>query len=128
MQWCGDLRDGEAALQAQLRWQDGEPYPVELGMRMWGEGPTPDAERLDAALELVRQAAARVRPAARAGALATCAWLSWAMGRSTHAEQYARAACAIEPEHGLAEIVLSFVAVGHLPEWAFHADHPAMVS
>ncbi len=28
-------------------------------------------------------------------------------------------ACEIEPEHGLGEIVLSFVHAGHLPDWAF---------
>ena len=53
------------------------------------------------------------------GPLATCAWLAWALGRSTHAELYARRACDIEPEHGLAEIVQSFVHAGHLPDWAF---------
>jgi hypothetical protein len=55
----------------------------------------------------------------RPGTLAVCAWLSWALGRSTHAEVYASAAREIEPEHGLSEIVLSFVAAGHLPDWAF---------
>ena len=28
-------------------------------------------------------------------------------------------ACDLEPEHGLAEIVRSFVHAGHLPDWAF---------
>ena len=59
------------------------------------------------------------RAASGPGALATCAWLAWALGRSTHAELYALEACAIEPEHGLAEIVRSFVHAGHLPDWAF---------
>ena len=53
------------------------------------------------------------------GPLATCGWLAWALGRSTHAERYALLACEIEPEHGLAEIVRSFVLAGHLPDWAF---------
>ncbi|MBN9173996.1 MAG: hypothetical protein J0I70_07570, partial [Microbacterium sp.] len=53
---------------------------------------------------------------------ATCAWLSWALGRSTHAESFARRACELEPEHGLGEIVRSFVAVGHVPDWAFRAE------
>jgi hypothetical protein len=124
VQWSGDADDGEAALDAQLRWEDGEEYPVELGMRMWGEGPRPRTARLFAALAVARQAAALAPRAERPGALAACAWLAWASGRSTHAESYARRACEIEPEHGLSEIVLSFVAVGHLPEWAFQPPRP----
>ena len=55
----------------------------------------------------------------RAGALAVCGWLSWALGRSTHADRYARKALAAEPDHGLASIVRSFVSAAHLPDWAF---------
>jgi hypothetical protein len=119
VQWSGTLTDGDAALTAQLRWESGEEYPAHLAMRMWGEGERPDPDRLENALALVRQVAALAPRAARPGALSMCAWLSWALGRSTHAETYARAACEIEPEHGLSEIVRSFVHAGHLPDWAF---------
>ncbi|WP_375386732.1 DUF4192 family protein [uncultured Microbacterium sp.] len=119
VQWCGDLEDGDEALTAQLRWEAGEEYPAHLAMHMWGEGAQPDPERLETALELARRAAAAAPAQHRAGALATCAWLSWALGRSTHAERYAERACDLEPEHGLAEIVRSFVLAGHLPDWAF---------
>jgi hypothetical protein len=122
VQWCGDLDDGEAALDAQLRWEDGEEYPSALAMRMWGEGAVPDPARLSAALTLCRRAAASAPRRRRTGALATCAWLAWALGRSTHAEAYADEAAGIEPEHRLAEIVRSFVAAGHLPDWAFRAS------
>ena len=81
----------------------------------------PDPTRLSAALALVRRAAASAPRDRRPGPLATCAWLSWALGRSTHAEVYAAQALEIEPEHGLAEIVRSFVLAGHLPDWAFRA-------
>ncbi|MFS0734197.1 DUF4192 family protein [Microbacterium sp. 1P10UB] len=121
VQWCGGVDDGDEALDAQLRWEAGEEYPSGLAMRMWGEGPVPDHVRLARALEVARRAAGAAPPAQRAGALATCAWLSWALGRSSHAEQYASWACEIEPEHGLAEIVRSFVVAGHLPDWAFRA-------
>ena len=50
-----------------------------------------------------------------------CAWLSWAGGRSSHAGRYARMALKIDDEHGLADIVRSFVRVGHLPGWAFRS-------
>ena len=119
VQWCGDHDDGEEAFAAQLRWEEGEEYPAHLAMHMWGEGAQPDADRLDRALELSRRAAAVAPKSVRAGALATCAWLSWARGRSTHADQYAQRACELEPEHGLAEIVRSFVLAGHLPDWVF---------
>lgn len=120
VQWCGELHDGDEALKAQLRWQEGEEYPAHLAMHMWGDGARPDADRLETALELARRAAAVAPKDSRAGALATCGWLSWALGRSTHAERYAERARALEPEHGLAEIVKSFVIAGHLPDWAFH--------
>ena len=74
--------------------------------------PSPDASR--------RPRRARCAPAP----LATCGWLAWALGRSTHAERYAMLACEIEPEHGLAEIVRSFVLAGHLPDWAFRRRSP----
>jgi hypothetical protein len=104
---------------AQLRWEAGEEYPGHLAMRMWGEGEVPDIARLTAALELAREAAAAAPRVAQPGALSLCAWLAWALGRSTHAAAYAQQACEIEPEHGLSQIVLSFVQAGHLPDWAF---------
>lgn len=119
VQWCNGMGAGDEALDAQLRWEDGEEYPAHLAMQMWGEGERPDPDRLDAALALSRRIAAAAPRAMRAGPLATCAWLAWALGRSTHAERYAVLACEIEPEHGLAEIVRSFVLAGHLPDWAF---------
>jgi hypothetical protein len=120
VQWASDAAGGEEALKAQLRWEDGEEYPADLASVMWGEGGRrPDPQRLDAALTLVRHVAARTGRPRRAGALAVCAWLSWALGRSTHADRYARDALEIDPDHGLADIVRSFVASAHLPEWAY---------
>lgn len=124
VQWSGNLADGDEALDAQLRWESGEEYPAHLAMRMWGEGDTPDVARLEVALEVCRHAAAVAPREARPGALAMCAWLSWALGRSTHAAAYAGMACEIEPEHGLSQIVLSFVQAGHLPDWAFRRGAP----
>ena len=119
IQWCDDLAAGDRALDAQLEWEDGDDYPTDLACRMWGEGIRPSGERLRAALELVRRLAAVAPRQDRPGPLAVCAWLSWALGSSTHAEVYGRQALEIEQEHGLAEIVLTFVMNTHLPEWAF---------
>jgi hypothetical protein len=123
-QWCRDLDAGDEAAAAQLRWQGGEEYPAELASSMWGEGERPDAERLTRALELARRVAAVVPRADRPGALAACGWLSWALGRSTHAAGYASEALEIDAEHGLAQIVLTFVSNAHLPEWVFERPVP----
>ena len=117
--WIDGVDAGDDALDAQLRWEDGEAYPAELAERMMGEGQRPDADRLVAALEVSRRAASVAPRAERPGALSVCAWLSWALGRSSHAEHYALTACEIDPEHGLSRIVLSMVQAGHLPDWAF---------
>jgi hypothetical protein len=110
---------GERGIDAQTAWEEGTEYPVDLAMVMWGAGPRPDLKRLERALELNRWVSAAVPD--QAGTLAVCAWLSWALGRSTHAEHYADLALAAEPEHGLSEIVRSFVNSGHLPDWAFES-------
>jgi len=119
VQWASDLGGGDTALEAQRRWEDGEEYPADLAAVMWGEGERPDPERLERALELARQVAAVTPKPQRAGVLAVCAWLSWALGRSTHADRYAARAQRIEPDHGLSDIVRSFVQAGYLPDWAF---------
>lgn len=118
-QWCAGIDAGDAALEAQLRWEHGEEYPDHLAMHMWGEGPRPDPERLERALELSRRLAAAAPRASRPGALASAAWLSWALGRSTHAGWYVDRALEIEPEHGLSGIIAAFIGAGHLPEWAY---------
>lgn len=119
VQWAGTIVEGDDALDAQLRWESGEEYPTHLAMRMWGEGGVPDVSRLERALELARATATLAPRVAQPGPLSLCAWLAWALGRSTHAAAYAERACEIEPEHGLSQIVLSFVQAGHLPDWAF---------
>lgn len=119
VQWTRDRAAGVEALAAQLAWEGGVEYPAHLAMQMWGEGLQPDPARLERALVLVKIVAGNTPTEYRAGALAVAAWLSWALGRSTHAEIFANQARECDPEHGLAEIVLSFVRAGHLPDWAF---------
>ena len=123
VQWCGGLAAGDEALDAQLRWESGEEYPAHLAMQMWGEGERPDPDRLEAALALARRIAAAAPREVRAGALATCGWLAWALGRSTHAERYAHAGVRDRAGARAGEIVRSFVHAGHLPDWAF--ERPA---
>ena len=122
VQWASDQAGGDVAMDAQRKWEDGAEYPSDLASVMWGEGRRPDPQRLEGALELARVVAALLPKARRAGALAVCGWLAWALGRSTHADRYAAQALRIERRHGLAEIVRSFVAAGHLPDWAFRPE------
>lgn len=119
VQWASDEGGGDLAMEAQRRWEDGAEYPADLASVMWGEGPRPASERLEAALSLAREVAALVPKAQRPGPLAVCAWLSWALGRSSHADRYAAMALSIDRRHGLADIVRSFAQAGHLPDWAF---------
>lgn len=119
VQWASDAHGGEQAMEAQHRWEDGAEYPADLASVMWGEGATPDPGRLQTALTLTLQIAARTARRRRAGALAVCAWLSWALGRSTHADRFATMALEIDRSHGLADIVRSFVSATHLPDWVF---------
>lgn len=116
VQWCQDMEAGEEALEAQLNWEQGAEYPTHLAMHMWGEGPRPNPERLMAGLELVRITASAMPTA---GAFSVAGWLSWALGRSSHASHYAEQGLALDEEHGMCEIVRAFVTSGHLPSWAF---------
>ena len=119
LQWAHSIAVGEAALDAQIAWDEGVDYPTHLASIMWGEGPRPTPERLTTALDVVRHLAALAPEASKPGPLAAAAWLSWALGRSTHAEVYAQRALTIDPKHGLSEIVQTFVVAGHLAEWCF---------
>lgn len=119
----GGLEAGCRGEEAQSAWEQGEGYPTDLAKVMWGEGPRPDTDRLENMLAHAHAVASiGLDPDVTAGAYAACAWLAWALGRSTHAETYARRAIDVVPEHGLSEIVLSFVQAGHLPDWAFRTN------
>ena len=90
-------------------------------MHMWGEGERPEPERLERGARARAPRTPRLAPrAARAGA-ARDVRVAGVGARPVDARRAAtpRSACEIEPEHGLAEIVRSFVHAGHLPEWAF---------
>lgn len=123
-QWATDLLTGDRALDAQLAFLDGYPIDEDLAETLLGEGEVPDVRRLTRGLDVCRHVAAAAPPALRPGPLAAAAWLSWALGRSTHAGTYAAQARAIDDEHGLAGIVLALVAGQRLPEWAFRREPP----
>jgi len=56
-------------------------------------------------------------PDVRATAYAVIAWFEWALGGSTMAEQFARAALELDAEHGMAKLITGAVEAGYLPRW-----------
>lgn len=119
-QWASDEEGGIRTLDAQLAYsRTGAVVPDELGGLFLGRGERPDPERLRAALSAVRHAAARAPRASRPGPLTAAAWLSWALGRSSHAGLYLDQVREIDPEYGLAALLGSMIGAAMLPEWAF---------
>ena len=120
VQWATDLSTGIDVLDAQLAFSSqGTAIPPELGQIFMGQGASPDADRLRLALTLVRNAAARAPRAFRAAPLTVAAWLSWALGRSTHAAHYLEDASEIDPEYSLARLLSALISAAVLPEWTF---------
>ncbi|WP_166972325.1 DUF4192 family protein [Brevibacterium atlanticum] len=64
----------------------------------------------------------RCHPRVRADTYAVIAWFEWALGGSTMADSYARAATDIDPEHGLAKLVVRAVRLGFLPRWLMESE------
>lgn len=119
LQWAHGQSAGVDALQAQLAWEEGRDYPKALAAVMWGEGARPDPQRIERALGVCMRTVALTPIDNQPGVLAAAAWLSWSLGRSTHAYRHAQHALGIESGHGLAGIVASFVIAGFLPDWGF---------
>lgn len=119
VQWATDLDFGCHAFDAQLAFTAARTtIPDAIGEVFLGRGPRPDLDRLGCALQVVRSAAARAPRHAKVGALTAAAWLSWAMGRSSHAGVYVGEALRIEPGHSMASLISSILSAAMLPEWA----------
>ena len=120
VQWARDQREGLRALGAQLAYRDrAAAIPESLGGTLLGAGPRPDPDRLRNAQELARRLAPQLDGTDRVGPLVAAAWLSWALGRSTHAAAHIEQALALSPEHSMANLLASVLHAGLLPDWAF---------
>ncbi|WP_144876751.1 DUF4192 family protein [Microbacterium sp. 1.5R] len=125
-QWATDIVDGIRTLDAQLEFSAARtPVPDDLGEVFLGHGPRPDLDRLEQALAVVRAAAARAPRASRPGPLTAAAWLSWALGRSSHAGRYLEMVREIDPQYGLAALLETMIGAALLPEWAFRRETTA---
>lgn len=122
-QWASDLPTGRTTLAAQLAFAErGAMLPDHLGDLFLGHGPRPDTDRLRLALTAARFAAARAPRRRRPGPLTAAAWLSWALGRSSHADAYLRLVREIDPTHRLAALLSTMLDAAMLPEWAFRPE------
>lgn len=127
-QWATDIEGGIRTLAAQFSFaRTGRMMPDDLGAVFLGAGPAPDVDRLRLALTVVRHAAAAAPRLARRGPLTAAAWLSWALGRSSHAAHYLDLVRAIDPQYGLAALIGTLLDAAVLPEWAFRRGTPSDV-
>lgn len=119
-QWATDIDGGIRTLDAQFAFaREGRIISDDLGAVFLGTGPAPDADRLRVALMIVRHAAAVAPRRMRQGPLTVAAWLSWALGRASHAAHYLDLVRAIDPQYGLAALIRTLLDAAVLPEWAF---------
>lgn len=119
-QWATDLAGGIRTLDAQTAFaESGVMVPDEVGEVFLGRGPAPDTERLLCALVAMREAAARAPRLARPAPLTVAAWLSWALGRASHAGRYLELVREIDPHYSLAALLETMIGGAMLPEWAF---------
>ncbi|KQX06515.1 hypothetical protein ASC59_01220 [Leifsonia sp. Root1293] len=120
IQWAFGRVAGLQALDDQVRSAlDAAAEETATGLLLWGDGPRPDPERVDAAIALLRVLAASAPRSARVAPLTMLAWLSWALGQSSRASVFVAAALEIDRDYGLASLVGAMIDGGRLPEWAF---------
>jgi hypothetical protein len=120
LQWATDLPTGIRAFDAQLAFSTtGRSVPDDLGRMFIGQGDAPDPARLRTALERLRFAAARAPRASRPAPLTLAAWISWALGRATHAQHYLDEVAEIDPDYSLARLLCTLIDSAILPEWTF---------
>ncbi|SDS37172.1 DUF4192 family protein [Microterricola viridarii] len=111
---------GLAAERENERFAAGEPGAGEQSARLlWGEGPRPDPERVEAAIALLLELVARSPRSRKPPPLTLLAWLNWALGRSSRAGVLLGMALGIDPGYGLAGLLDAMLRAGHVPEWAF---------
>lgn len=100
-------------------WRGDDSGARESAALMFGEGPRPDPARIERALELLGALTARAPVSARPAPLCMLGWLSWALGRGSVAGIFVEQALAIDPDYRLAQLLITMLDAGRLPEWAF---------
>lgn len=132
LSWGWGPEVGRRAARFNQGWQAGDPVDphddVALAIGGMGALPAPDPNRVERAIELLRQVAARLPNGLRAPALTMLAWLNWSRGRGTVAGHYLQRARRVDPCYGLAELLDRLLWQGMLPEWLYLRDAPEPVA
>lgn len=120
LQWAFDPATGYRVAELNRRFHLGEDITDDAdGSLMLGEGPRPDAERVERSIALLRLLTAHAPLSSRPPLLCMLAWLHWALGRSSVSDVFVRLALDIQPSYGLAELLAAMLDNGMLPPWAF---------
>jgi len=137
MQWAFGRALGDELAEAEQRQghrclgpEDAEVFH-RVARLLVGDGPRPDAERIQEAMSLLRAVAARTPHEYRPPLLCMLAWFSWALGQSTRAIAFLDQIAVDDWDDGLAPTIRAMVVRGHLPDWAFAgapADEPVDAS
>ncbi|GEM_PF-1297117 len=99
-----------------------------LSELLLGVGPrVPDAERIDASIELLRLVVACAEPEDRVDPYCVLAWLAWARGRGSVAGAYLDRAGEIDPAHGMTDLLGTLIGSGRVPDWSYLEPDDALV-
>lgn len=110
------LQDPSARDETMLQWAS-EPFIQPEIQLIGGLGPQPDRDRLVTAIALLTRLRQVAAPRLQPPLLCMLAWLSWAMGSGSRADQYLDASFLIEPDYPMASVLRSLVSSGRVPEW-----------
>lgn len=96
------------------------PSASAMGELIVGETSTPPRpKRMTRAIDILGRTIAHLPVELRPDLLCMLAWLQWALGSSTTAGAHIDAALAIDPAHGMAQILYTLVSSGKIPQWVF---------
>lgn len=88
-----------------------------------GQWPVrPNSSNLEAGIELCKEIAAHLPIEHRAPALTMAGWMSWALGRTSLADEFLKAALACDDDFATATAMRENIAYGGLPEWAYNKE------
>lgn len=123
LQWAFDLDTGNRVLDDARHFALGAPaFDLETAGLMLGQGPRPDPERIDRAIDVLKRITALAPRTHCPPLFCILAWLNWALGRSSVAGVFVSAAEEIDADYGLAELMRAVLERGMLPEWAFASE------
>jgi hypothetical protein len=96
-----------------------EDDTIALDLMGLGHAEPPDRARVARAIALTARLAALAPQDLAHVPLTVLAWLHWSQGRGSIAGHFVDRARELRPSYGLAELLQSVLARGHLPEWAY---------